>query len=199
MSCLSSRALSFPVEKASKVVMLDGTLREFSRCTTANYAMEEESDCIIFDTNKLHVGENILPLKPDAELESDHTYMLLPQSMSHHRLDSVDMEKLSVKVKEAVLMAAVENKRGRSSSFCGLREMLSGQEIEEKINHREEMREKKEGEDVKMRKTESRGKITKTRSFSGEGKNEKKVENKQSKIQYVWYLGFASFPTEEDY
>jgi PADRE domain len=199
MSCFSSRAVSFPVEKASKVVMLDGTIREFSRCTIANHAMEDESDCIIFDTNKLHIGEYILPLKPDAELESGHTYMLLPQSMLHHRLDSVDMEKLSLKVKEAVLVAAVEKMVGRSSSFCCLREMLSGQEIEERIRLREEKREKKEGEDVQISKTGSRGKIIKTGSISGEGKKEKKVERKQSKSQYVWYLGFASFPIEEDY
>lgn len=173
--------------------MLDGTLREFSRCTTANHVMEDESDCIIFDTDKLHVGEHILQLEPDAELKSGHVYMLLPQSMLHHRVDSADMEKLSVKVKEAVLMAAVEKKFDRSTSFCGL--MLSGQEIEEKINRRE----KREGEAIQVIKTESRGKINKIESDSGEKKKEeKKGERKQSKCQYVWYLGFASFPIEEE-
>lgn len=222
MRRFSSRAASLPTEKESKVVMLDGTLQEFSQGATASYAIEDESDCIIFDTSKFHVGEYLLPLEPDSELESGHIYMLLPQSMLNHRLNSVDMEKFSVKIKEALLMAAVEKKFDRSSSFCGLRGMLSGPEIGEKINRREEKREKREGGEGRISKTESMektnkveagveertnkkiigggmGKINKTENESGDGmKEEKKGERKQSKCRYVWYLGFASFPIEEE-
>ncbi|KAF3335309.1 hypothetical protein FCM35_KLT19816 [Carex littledalei] len=194
MRRFSYRAASMPTEKASKVVMLDGTLREFSPGLTANHAIEDEPDCIIFDTNKFYVGEYILPLEADFELESDHIYMLLPQSMLNHRLSSVDMERLSVKIKEALLMAAVEKKFDQSSSFCGLREMLSGPEIGEKINRREEKREK-------ICKTENIEKTKEIEVWTEEKINkteEKKGERKQSNSQYVWYLGFATLPIEEE-
>lgn len=177
--------------------MLDGTLREFFTGATACDAMEEEIGCVIFDTHKLCAGECISPLGPNEELKPGEVYMLLPQAILNHRLDSDDIEKLAVKVEEALLMAAVEDKYERSSSFCGLREMLPCKDIGEKLIWKDQRE--------RISKTEGKEKIINKNACGCKeminkiGDEEKKKEaRKQCKSRYVWYLGFANFPIEDE-
>lgn len=118
-SCISSNATSSFVPSASaKLILMDGSIQEFSEELKSQEILREYEGHFICNSDGLYVGQNISQiLGDDDRLQIGQLYFLLPQRKLQFVLTDSDMASLLSKI--STTLSAQKKKRQSRRLSCG--------------------------------------------------------------------------------
>jgi hypothetical protein len=115
-SCVSSNGTSSVPAATAKLILMDGSIKEFSEEVRSQEILQEYPGHFICNSDGLYVGQNISQvLGDDDQLQTGQLYFLFPQRKLQFVLTVPDMASLLFKINNAWLSA--QKKRGRAEDY----------------------------------------------------------------------------------
>nr|ABK21767.1 unknown [Picea sitchensis] len=118
-SCVSSTATSSVPAATAKLILMDGSILEFSEVVRSQEILQEYPGHFICNSDGLYAGRNISQvLRDDDQLQIGQLYFLLPQRKLQFVLTDSDMASLLFKISTAWQSAQKKKRQSRRLS-CG--------------------------------------------------------------------------------
>lgn len=100
--------------ETSKVVVHDGTMREFTYEVKVGYVLQLYPDCFICDSDEMGFDDVVLAMHEDEVLRLGQLYFALPLTRLKKSLPAVEMAALAVKASSALTKSGGGEKWGVS-------------------------------------------------------------------------------------
>jgi PADRE domain len=126
-SCLSAHSVEIvDVLDTAKVIVIDGSLREYSVPTQVSEILEENKSSnasFLCSSDELDLDRDIHALSSHDRVKIGQLYFILPQAMLNRPLKGQDMAALAVKASLALPGALEKKTPGSTSEKRGIRVM----------------------------------------------------------------------------